>query len=320
MKEKTYSSISLIPAALFCCLLWGAPPALIKIGYREMAIEGTPSILLFAGCRFMISGLMVLLFYLFSKHPKIPACFRSEGLLRAVFCLALFQTFGQYFFYYIGLAHTTGVIASILSGASAFFALILSALIYRLENMTWLKIISCLLGFAGILVMNLKGLTFSFTFAGEGMLLFSQVCSAESAVLIKIFSKKNDPVLLSGCQFLLGGTLLNLCGLISGGHFVLTWPGLLILLVLGFVSAGAYTLWGVLLSQYPVSRVGIFTCTIPLFGVVFSVLFLHEYDALTAATLIALILIIAGICLLNLPAGTTKSRKQKRKASQNKAV
>ncbi len=320
MKENNYSSIPFVPAALFCCLLWGAPPALIKIGYQEMSISGTPSILLFAGCRFVISGLMVLMFYLFSEHPDLPDCFRRKGLFKAIFCLALFQTFGQYFFYYIGLANTTGVIASILSGASAFFALILSALIYRLEDMTWLKIISCLLGFAGILVMNLKGLTFSFTFAGEGMILLSQICSAQSAVLIKIFSRKNNPVLLSGCQFLLGGMLLTCCGLVSGGHFMLTWTGLLILLILGFVSAGAYTLWGILLSQYPVSRVGIFTCTIPLFGVLFSVLFLQEYEALSAATLIALILIITGICLLNLPASHAESRKKKSEdiASQTK--
>ena len=71
--------------------------------------------------------------------------------------------------------------------------------------MSAVKVISCILGFLGILVMNLNGFQFSFSFQGEGMLLLSQICSAESAVLIKLFSKKENTVFLSGAQFLLGG-------------------------------------------------------------------------------------------------------------------
>ncbi len=300
MNNQTQSTSKLIFTALFCCLLWGSAPVLIKTGYEAFQVSDTPSILLFAGFRFILAGLMVLIFA-FGSSRKSGSNVRSSGFLKAVFALAMFQTFGQYSLYYIGVANTSGVIASILSGVSAFFALAISSWIYHLEKMTPVKAFSCLLGFLGILIMNLKGFQLSFSFSGEGVLLLSQICSAESAVLIKIFSRKQDPVLLSGFQFLLGGLLLSLSGLFGGGHLQFSLSGMWILLMLGFVSAGAYTLWGVLLSEYPVSKVGIFTCTIPLFGVLFSILFLKEYNAFNFSTLMALLLIGFGIYLLNAP-------------------
>ena len=53
-------------------------------------------------------------------------------------------------------------------------------------------------------------------------------------------------------------------GLLMGGHLELNdVSGLLVLFHLAFVSACAYTLWGILLSKNPVSKVGIFGCLIP---------------------------------------------------------
>ncbi len=301
------STTRLVILALFCCLLWGSAPVLIKLGYEAFSIHETPSILLFAGFRFILAGVFVLLFFISKKKNRDQLHFTGETS-EAIIWLALFQTFGQYFFYYIGVSNSTGVSASILSGASCFFALVLASCIYQIEKMSAVKVISCILGFLGILVMNLNGFQFSFSFQGEGMLLLSQICSAESAVLIKLFSKKENTVFLSGAQFLLGGLMLSALGWVMGGSLIFSKTGLFILLALSFVSAGAYTIWGILLSHYPVSQVGIFTCTIPLFGVLFSILVLHEFDAVNIQTLFSLILIVSGIILLNRP---TRSKKQK---------
>lgn len=45
---------------------------------------------------------------------------------------------------------------------------------------------------------------------------------------------------------------------------------------MGFLSAVAYTLWGVLLKYNPVSRVTIFGFMNPMFGVLLSAVFLGE--------------------------------------------
>lgn len=64
-----------------------------------------------------------------------------------IMIISLFQTILQYFFYYIGLAHTTGVKAAIIVGANVFIAILVSSLLYKLEKLTAVKIAGCILGF-----------------------------------------------------------------------------------------------------------------------------------------------------------------------------
>lgn len=310
------SRASLWLGALFCCALWGLAPALIKTGYALMNIEATGSIVVFAGSRFFIAGWMVLLFYCLSRK-KLPKIERKD--VKPILVLALFQTFGQYFFYYLGAANASGVMVSVLSGMSALLALLLSACVFRLEKMTTLKLLGCIVGFLGIVWMNAGPGGFAFTFSGEGMIFLSQVSSALSAVCIQIFSKKSSPVLLSGWQFVVGGAGLILFGLCLPDHSV-AWStsGLGVLAVLAFVSAGAYSLWGVLLSRYPVSSVSVFGCTIGLFGVCFSALILHETLSLKVAG--AALVTSLGILLVNAHLPKRKEKKSEVKAECGKPL
>lgn len=299
------SKLMLWIGALFCCMLWGLAPALIKMGYSTMAIASTGSIVVFAGCRFFLAGWLVLLFCLIRKPSSLRIAKKD---IRPILTLALFQTFGQYFFYYMGAAHASGVMVSVLSSLSALFALLLSACVFRLEKMSLLKLLGCIVGFLGVLIMNLSPSGFSFSLSGEGMVVLSQISSALSAVLIQIFSRRSSPVLLSGAQFVIGGAGLIIFGLCLPNHSI-AWNlnGLLILLALAGVSAGAYTLWGVLLAKYPVSSVGVFGCTIGLFGVAFSALILHE--PLTPVVLAAGALTSLGILMVNSSFGLHKKPK-----------
>ena len=69
---------------------------------------------------------------------------------------------------------------------------------------------------------------------------------------------------------------------------------------MGFISAGAYTLWGVLLKYNPVSRVSILGFMNPVMGVLLSALFLGEgSEAFSWTGLIALLLVCAGIIIVN---------------------
>lgn len=87
----------------------------------------------------------------------------------------------------------------------------------------------------------------------------------------------------------MGGSLTNV-----------TAPALAMLLYLAFVSAAAYTLWGVLLKYNPVSRVSIFGFMNPVVGVLLSALFLKEGgQAFSVRNLTALFLVCAGIWVVN---------------------
>ncbi|MDE7264909.1 MAG: DMT family transporter, partial [Clostridia bacterium] len=99
----------------------------------------------------------------------------------------------------------------------------------------------------------------------------------------------------------IGGIALTVVGLSSGGRITHIDVGAaFMLLYLAFLSACAFTLQGFLLRYNPVSKVAVFKSTNPLFGAVFSALILGEYDQLLSYfTLIALVLVCAGIFIIN---------------------
>lgn len=285
--------------ALLCCALWGSATPFIKTGYELLLPErDVPSTILFAGIRFTLAGVLTVLIYSVARRRVLYP--KRENLPR-VLIIAAFQTVIQYIFFYVGLANTSGVKGTILSGSSAFFSVLIASLIFRQEKLTPKKIIACLLGLAGIIIVNLQGLEFTMNFFGDAFVLFSTISLAFSSVLIKRFSKHEDPVVLSGYQFIIGGIFMVLVGIIFGGRIVLTSAvGILVLIYLAFLSAIAYALWGMLLKFNPVSRVTIFSFTTPIFGTLLSMLMLRESSGVEPLNLVlTLLLVSAGIFLLN---------------------
>ena len=130
--------------------------------------------------------------------------------LKKIAILSIFQTSLQYFCFYVGLAHTTGVKSSILNGISVFVTIMLAALVFKQEKLTVVKLLGSILGFSGIVLVNLTGagLDFSFHMQGEGMIILSTVCYGISSALIRIYGKDENPVVLSGYQFTLGGFVM----------------------------------------------------------------------------------------------------------------
>ncbi len=288
--------------ALICCLLWGSAFPGIKIGYRlfEIPSDNWNVQLLFAGIRFVLAGVLVIIIgSVINKKILVPK--RSSFSKIAV--LGLFQTLLQYIFFYIGLAHTTGFKASVINAVNVFFSLLIASLIFHQEKLTIKKIIGCIIGFSGVVYINMSGA------GGAAGINWGDVCiictaasAAFSSVFAKIFSKYEDPVTLSGYQFVFGGILLTLIGLISGGRLQnVTYASIGILLYLAFVSAVAYSLWGILLKYNDVSRVTVFGFINPVFGVILSGIFLGEGEqAFSLQSLIALILVSVGIYVVNI--------------------
>lgn len=286
-------------AAIFCCALWGSATPFIKTGYRLMLPEqDVPSTILFAGIRFTLAGIFTVLFYSVARKKILYP--KKENLHRvAIICC--FQTVIQYIFFYIGLSNTSGVKGTIASGCNVFFAIFISALIFRMEKLTPKKLIACTLGFAGIIIVNLNGLTLDMNLMGDGFVLFSAMSSATSSVLTKRFSKYEDPVVMSGYQFGIGGMVMIIAGAAFGGSIQISGIAAIgVLLYLALLSAIAYSLWGVLLKYNPVSKVTIFSFMTPVFGVILSSLMLSEGSNVSLLNLIVtLILVCTGIFILN---------------------
>jgi len=286
--------------ALFCCALWGSATPFIKTGYELCLPEkDVPSTILFAGIRFFISGLLTVIIYSVARRKLLYPKWENTGVVLSV---ALFQTVLQYIFFYIGLANTSGVKGTVLSGSTAFFAVIISALIFKQEKLTPKKIIACILGFAGIVIVNLKGLDFSMNLLGDGFVILSTAACATSSVLVRKFSSREDPVVISGYQFIAGGLFMTLVGLISGGKVAFPdFKSVAVLIYLAFLSAAAYSLWGLLLKYNPVSKVTIYSFTTPIFGVILSEIMLAGEDSNVnyINLAITLVLVCTGIILIN---------------------
>ncbi len=321
MKHKYLSKTSvMILIAMFCCFLWGSAFSCIKIGYKMFGISGndTSSQILFAGIRFTIAGIMVIVVecvrqkkFVKPEHPKYIAT------------LATYQTVLQYLFFYIGLAHTTGVKSSIITGAGTFFTILICALGFKQEKLTTKKVVGSLIGFAGLIVVNLTGtgLNFDLTFLGEGFIFIAAFSGAMAQGYIKKFSTKANVVMLSGYQFFFGGIVMTIAGLFFGGHFDMAegvrngsgavlgggfdgdiWllaKGGLLLLYMGFISAAAYTLWGILLKYNDVSKVATCKFMNPIFGAVLSLAILQEANVMGWQIMVALVLVCIGIFAVN---------------------
>ena len=144
MKRKNNTLLSLVLPAVLCTALWGSAAPCVKKGYElfEIAAGDSFSQLVFAGWRFTLAGVLVLLVAACMGHRIRP----KRGEYRAIFMISLFQSMLQYVCYYIGLAGTTGTKASVLSGTQTFFALLLAHALLKNDRLTRRKTLGCVLG------------------------------------------------------------------------------------------------------------------------------------------------------------------------------
>jgi len=301
MKDKTifmqkFAVVVLL--ATICDLLWGSAFPCIKLGYKffNISSDDTASQIFFAGLRFTLAGLLVIIFMSFVKRRfLVPRSLKTFGRISLLSC---FQTILQYILFYIGLAHTNGVKGSIIEASNVFIAICVASLIFKQEKLTSIKLIGSLIGFIGVVIINLKGLTFDFNI-GDMCVFMSTFAYAVSSVLLKRYSTEEDTVMMSGYQFLFGGIIMTLIGLLLGGKLtVFTTQGIVLLVYLAFISAMAYSLWAILLTYNPISKVAVMGFLNPVFGVILSAIILNEGDIINIRSIIALTLVCIGICIV----------------------
>ncbi len=288
--------------AMICCLLWGSAFPCIKLGCQFSGISAgdTFSQILYAGLRFILAGIFALI--IGSAVVRRPLIISKNSLHKAI-KLSCFQTILQYTFFYIGLSRSTGMKSSVITASNVFLSIIVAALIFKAEKLTFRKIIGCIVGFSGVIMINLSGISGGFRLTGEGFVFLSALSYAFSAALMKKYSLTEDPVLLSGWQFIIGGSFMTAAGIFLGGRItVINKEGILMLLYLAFVSAAAFSLWGTLIKYNNVSTVSVFGFMNPVFGVILSSVILSEkssagFTGITAA----LLLVAAGIVIVNIP-------------------
>ena len=144
--------------------------------------------------------------------------------------------------------------------------------------MTLRKVVGCVIGFAGILSLNLGGADSGrFTWLGDGMIILNALCGATASLLTRGLGKRLNVFVGTGYSLAIGGIILVVCGLLFGGALPkITALGLLWLFLLICISTVGFTLYNKLLTCNPIGKVAIYNSLIPVVGAVSSCLCLHE--------------------------------------------
>ena len=284
--------------ALTAAIAWGWAYPLIKLGFSEFAISAamTGSKMLFAGIRFCLSGLIILAIA-GAKKRDFKVRKPVDWWYILLFCMM--NTTLHYAFFYFGLSHSEGSRAAILNSLSVFSVVIFACIFFKSDRMTVKKIIGCIVGFAGILSLNLGGAeSGQFTWLGDGMIILNALCGASASLLTRGLGKRVDVFVGTGYSLAIGGALLIIPGLLMGGKLPqITFLGLTYLLLLIAISTLGFTLYNKLLTCNPVGKVAIYNSLIPIVGAVTSCLCLNE--TFYIKYMIAGILAAAGIYIIN---------------------
>lgn len=296
-KEKLYTNkVSIVVLATICCILWGSAYPAIKVGYKlfNIATDDTASKLVFAGYRFFLAGIIVLLYLLITKNNIFVLNKKDLG---KVTLLGILQTTLQYTFFYIGLSYTTGVRGSILNGVGTFFSIILAHFIYRDDKLNFNKIVGCIIGFIGVIIVNISGGIGSegVTFKGEGLIILAALMLSISSIYSKRITKSINSAIATGYQLSIGGLILLVVGLITGGNVRgFTVQSSLLLIYMALISSVAFVIWTQLIKYNKVGVISVFNFLIPVFGTLLSGIFLGE-NIFDIKILISLFMVSFGI-------------------------
>ena len=284
--------------ALTAATAWGWAYPLIKLGFEEFAIEPsmTAEKMLFAGVRFTLAGMLVLGI---ARGAKINFALKSRDGYWYMLLFALMNTTLHYAFFYIGLSHSGGARAAILNSLGVFLLVILACLFFKSDKLTGRKIIGCIVGFAGILILNVGGGdSGKFTLQGDGMIVLNALCAAVAGLMTRGLGKRVDVFVGTGYSLAIGGILLIVPALFMGAGIpqITVW-GVVILLLLVGISTLGFMLYNKLLTCNPVGKVAIYNSLIPIVGAITSSLCLDEpfYWKYIVAALLA----TAGIYIIN---------------------
>jgi len=255
--------------AIITCLLWSTAYPLIKIGLQY----STP--LHFAGSRFILAGLMILPFTL-----KPGEYFRMvKANMSLVIWVTVLQTLINYTLFYIGMEKVPGAIGAVIVGSQPFVTAIVSRILIREERFTRAKVMTIIVGLAGIVLVSAGRQKFNFSgpaeLVGIVFIFIANISTATSNVMISKNGKNMNPLVLSSFSLLIGGLIIFLFSFAvedvpSKPDFPLNYW--LVMIWLAFMSAFTFSKWYVLLKrpEVKVSDLNLWKFIIPVFGAILS--------------------------------------------------
>jgi len=240
------------------------------------------------------------------EHWKILA-------LMGLFSVTIYQAG-----YLIGEIFTSASDASIMVATNAVWVIILSSSFLKTERFAWRKMVGSLLAFMAVVIVVgfSPNINVSNRILGDIMILLAAFGYATYTVISRFFINKTrentesyqpSSIWIMTWVSLFGFLITTPIALIISPEYLIpaiyltipprVWIGIS---YLAFISTiGAYTFYLEGVKRLNASRAAIFQALVPLFGVIFSTIFLQEeFDVFIYP--FALLLVIVGITLVNL--------------------
>jgi len=196
-----------------------------------------------------------------------------------VIWVTVLQTLINYTLFYIGMEKVPGAIGAVIVGSQPFVTAIVSRILIREERFARAKVVTIILGLAGIVLVSAGRQKFNFSgpaeLVGIVFIFIANISTATSNVMISKNGKNMNPLVLSSFSLLIGGLIIFLFSFAvedvpSKPYFPLNYW--LVMIWLAFMSAFTFSKWYVLLKrpEVKVSDLNLWKFIIPVFGAILS--------------------------------------------------
>ncbi len=299
------SKTKTILLTLLVMLLWGSLFPSVKLGYKAYDVVAVGDILLFAGIRFTVCGILISVFGL-SRDKGALSAVKSSAL--PVLLSGLFAIILHYSFTYIGLTMTDSSKTAILKQTGALFYIVFSFLFFKEDKLTPRKLVAAAIGFLGIIAINIENAEFAFGI-GELFILLASFCTVFSNVISKKALRNVPPVTMTGVSQLFGGAVLLAAGLAMGGSISFDISKWYIFAYIAFASIISYCIWFGIVKSADLSGLFIIKFAEPVFACIFGAILLGE-DILKWQYSLAFVLISLGILIANMKRGALRADRR----------
>lgn len=277
---------------ILLCVVWGTTWIFIKIGLDDL-----PPIS-FAGIRFLLAFVILLPIILYNK-AELPKDKKQWKVIAVSGILQFFLNYGLLFW---GEQHVSSGLAAVLQATIPAFGLILARVYIPEEKITALKVISIVVGLAGVAVIFKEQLRLGGTlsFLGSLAIVAGAFTAAYASVLVKAYGGGLSPqVFLSG-QMVFGFVPLMLTGLIfEGNPLDFNWTRSAVICVAYLAVVGsiiAFMLYYRLLMMIDVTKAMMISLVTPLVAVIIGGIYLGE--KLAAQTVLGGLMVLASVGLI----------------------
>ena len=299
MIQKIFKNkYSVVFLALFVSVLWGSLFSVIKIGYREFDISSKDvwAILLFAGLRFALSGvLLVGEETVREKKLRLPV----GDEFNKIFIVSLFTVIIHYAFTYTALSLCDSSKSAVLKQIGFLFVPCVMFMIRKDEKFSIYKVIAGILGFVSVIVINLDGMNFIFGI-GELIVILASFSSVTGQIISKNVYDRYHPARVVAYSQLIGGlTLLGMGYMLGGRITVWTISSVAVLLYICAASIVANLIWNTLIKYNDMSKLSVLKSADPIFASAFSATLLGE-NILRPEFVIAICLVVSAILISNI--------------------